>query len=763
MLLSVSDFCRRVESAADELVDQLAESTGRYGEEERHAWLASLPALARALSHTALGDVHVHFAERRHHAALEYQLPGAMSWCDVVLLGRHGPSPAVVVVELKHWNTTNDGPGLVEGLVRHQGQQELHPSDQVRGYVHYCQRFHSAIVDHGARVHGIVLMTRSTNVHPYRSPPNESLAANFPLYTMADEHVARELPRFLAARLTASDEAFARSFLQGTYRQDRGFMRQVGEAILNGDAGHFELLDNQRRAFGLCTAVVQQALVGAERRRRVIVVEGPPGSGKSAVAARLWATLVSDPAVPDGNVVLVTTSASQSSNLEYLVGRTVAARVGRGVARRASSFHPVSTTQLAALRRRHGDPDLYRDAARWRENLEDWRAAGGVPRPGAEDDACLVSLVYEAHALIDPGQPHGVGQFGFVPGFGPQAYHVMRCSRVAVFFMDSEQSFRARENTRLEQIRQWAAELGAEPPEVVSLAGAQFRCAGSAEYVAWVESLLAGQAAELNRVYASAWHGGARHTDAAGVGTPRPVYGNVSALPSPLRRTSDGERRVAEDGGAVRVRAPGPGRRDRFDFRVCSDPFEMEAALRERARDHDVRLLSTYSRAWKTGDVRAPHVLPAAAKDFCEVVEYPDGSRRTWSRIWNYVPDGSDYTAFVAGRAPHPISEDPLCEVGCTYAVRGFDFGYVGLLWLEDLVWRDGGWRVQLEHVHESGITPLVRAARREGGTAPSGPAGLTLLRKVTQAYRILLTRAIHGAYVWIKDEETRERVRSAL
>lgn len=31
------------------------------------------------------------------------------------------------------------------------------------------------------------------------------------------------------------------------------------------------------------------------------------------------------------------------------------------------------------------------------------------------------------------------------------------------------------------------------------------------------------------------------------------------------------------------------------------------------------------------------------------------------------------------------MHQDPLSEVGCPYVVRGFDFDYVGLLWLEDI------------------------------------------------------------------------------
>jgi len=359
--------------------------------------------------------------------------------------------------------------------------------------------------------------------------------------------------------------------------------------------------------------------------------------------------------------------------------------------------------------------------------------------------------VDEAHALINPEREYGVGQYGFVTGVGPQAYHIMRCSRVTVFFLDPEQSFRSRENTTIGDIEAWAQELGATV-ERVSLHGAQFRCAGSSEYVAWVESLLSGASAELNRVFASAWYAGAIRQHARS--------GNVIAFPQRNERPS-----VQED---VAVAEPAVSyvvdlsRRISMDFRLYSDPFEMERDLRSLSENFVVRVLSAYSREWKTKGSTYPHRLPAEALDFHELVTLEHGEQRFWSRPWNFVPKG-DYTGFIAGRPGTPIHDDPLCEVGCTYAVRGFDFDYVGLLWLEDLIWRDGRWFVQLEHVHESGIGQLVREARREGSLAPAGPKGANVLERVRQAYRILLTRAIRGVFLWIPDAETRAHVGMSL
>jgi DUF2075 family protein len=313
-----------------------------------------------------------------------------------------------------------------------------------------------------------------------------------------------------------------------------------------------------------------------------------------------------------------------------------------------------------------------------------------------------------------------------------------------VFFLDPEQSFRVRENTTIEDISAWALELGASV-ERVSLHGVQFRCAGSAEYVAWVESLLGGGSAALNRVYASVWHRG------KSISRGKPIAnhsGNVIAFPACKEGFAQAGHVAAEGTHGYVVPRLGASEAG-MDFRVFRDPFEMESELRRIADGCSVRLVSTYSRPWKTESSTFPHRLPSEALDFNEVVESQDGKQRTWSRPWNFVP-GQDYTGFVAGRPGLPIHDDPLCEVGCTYAVRGFDFDYLGLLWLDDLLWRDGKWIAHLKNVHE-------------GPVAPAGPKGANVIEKLRQAYRILLTRAIRGMFVWIPDNETREHVMRSL
>jgi DUF2075 family protein len=746
MLITIEEFRRRVATDTTGLISRLQEETGRYGGEEAQAWESSLTKLSRAFQDRSFQPLHLFFGSRGN-LALEYQMPAASSWADVVLLGSYESAPAAVILELKDWTTAADKPGKAEGLVERAGRQELHPSDQVRGYTEYCRRFHSAI-EGEAKLHGCVLFTHQVYTDAYTTAPNEQLARNYPIFTTASEDVTKRFPEFFRTRLTEPDEEFAIRFATGRYRQQRGFVAQIGAQILNPDSSPFELLDNQRRAFALCKAVVDECFLSGSStkpKKRVVIVKGPPGSGKSAIAARLWASLVTDDRLPEGDVVFTTTSMSQNSNWAYIFDQ-VAEEGGQALVRKASIFTPLSTHGLGTLRGVHG-ATLMSDAAQWRENLQLLRKLGRGFHDGSRDGQNLVTVVDEAHSLINPEHTAGRGQFGFVTTLGPQAYHIIRTSQLAIFLLDPEQGFRERENTTVDDIEKWSQELGAGKLEMINLEGAQFRCAGSAEYVNWLESVLQGAPASRNQVLASAW----QRDPIAGTAP------NIIDFETEVQKRELA--RAAEEEPPFRIirRAYVPG----FEFKIVDNPTELEQELRERARQgNSVRLLSSYSREWKTVDAVAPHDLPASMQDFCETY-VENGVQNVWSRVWNYVPRGSDYTAFVRAAAGSKMAEDPLSEVGCPYAVRGFDYDYVGILWLDDLIWRGHHWEINAATVHERGIARLARLARHEG--TQTAPATHELLQRTVQAYRILFTRALKGAYVWIPNEETRRYIQASL
>jgi hypothetical protein len=300
---------------------------------------------------------------------------------------------------------------------------------------------------------------------------------------------------------------------------------------------------------------------------------------------------------------------------------------------------------------------------------------------------------------------------------------------ITVFLMDAQQGFRERENTTIEDIRRWASELGAEHFDTISLDGCQFRCSGSKEYVDQIDNVLGITKPKVEVDYII-------ETDQEKTPIAAEQLENSRAPFFILKKTIS------------------------FDVIFCPTPIDMEQALRKQvAEGHTCRLLASYSREWKTNEVARPHVLPPQMMDFHEPVSTSSGEVR-WSKIWNFAPN-MDYTLFVQAPLGSEMHNDPLCEVGCPYVVRGFDFDYVGLLWMEDLVWRTDRWQVMPEHVHERGVKRLITAARREQN--PFGPAHESLLQTVHQAYRILLTRAIKGLYIWCSDTETQNYLRKTF
>ena len=335
-----------------------------------------------------------------------------------------------------------------------------------------------------------------------------------------------------------------------------------------------------------------------------------------------------------------------------------------------------------------------------------------------KDNLHFLSIVDEAHALINPlAEGFCTNKTaGWCFQMGPQVYHIIRESQISVFFTDGKQSFRDNETTSIADIEKYARHLGAEV-EVISLEGMQFRCAGSKEYVDWVDNL-------FNK---------------------EPLI-NVDQW------------------------------KEKFGLNIVDYPSEMEDFLRLKISegDNSVRILSSYSQKWVSGSVLNPnHDQESEAFDFI----LDDKNNTQFKKYWNN-PGG--YNIFVQG-SHGKMNEDPLAEVGCPYVVRGFDYNYIGLLWLDDIVRRGDKWMISLKNAQETanGSTRKrakdEQKARRRSLGIRAGEIDLVeadnsncpytqaFFQTIAQAYRIVMTRAIKGICIYIKDKETRDYIRTIL
>ncbi len=732
MIYTVKEFCGLVSRDLSGFINQLHRIPRVVSDREVAAWDASFRQVSAVLSlamskSPQIANVHVSTS----NMMLEYKLPSASAWCDLVLLGRDKANkPQVLIIELKNWlKNQNDTPAKSEGLILHHGVPHQHPADQVKGYTEYCRRFHSTVQEYKATVDGCVYFTQDINLDPYIIHPNDILTTEYPLFNV---EMNNGLADYITNRIAEGDHTFADKFSKGYYLQDRNILLQVAQNLKNSSASPFVLLDEQRRGFYLVQHILKGRLL--DKKKEVIVVQGPPGSGKSAVAVNIWFDSVLK-YVKDRkagkeahNVVFVTTSSSQSHNWKHTFEINGGVYGANKMILRANDFNPGmngSNIKSYINKFRYINPNYVIEAANNSESLDRnyWRdylqlmkdQDGGIKY---KDNQHFLAVVDEAHALINPNpQKYASNKpAGWCVQMGPQVYHIIRASQVSIFFLDSKQSFRDNETTNIDDIKRYADELDATFTSI-SLEDMQFRCGGSKEYVDWVDGLFS-----------------------------RDPLLNVAQWIN------------------------------RIPLSVVDYPSDMEEYLRLKIQNEqaNTRILSSYTRDWVTNKVANPHLLPDERKDFY----LEDKGNKVFSKYWN---DWKSYENFVQAPDGSAMYEDPLCEVGCPYVVRGFDYDYVGLLWLEDVVYRSGKWMLNMQYIKETANNITYSRAMKEqiavlkdkGRKKVTNkditlvntdmPATAKLFQKVTEAYRILLTRATKGNVLYIKDEETRNYIKQLI
>ena len=160
----------------------------------------------------------------------------------------------------------------------------------------------------------------------------------------------------------------------------------------------------------------------------------------------------------------------------------------------------------------------------------------------------------------------------------------------------------------------------------------------------------------------------------------------------------------------------------------------MQAQLAQHIVEGDnARMIAGF--CWKWSDPDANNEL------------VPDVVIGDWSRPWNRKERGGEppnrhpYTLW----ATQPSGFD---EVGCIYSAQGFEFDYCGIIVGDDLVWRDGVWVAQKTASQDS----AVKKTKTE-----------TLPSLLAHTYRVLLSRAMKGTYVYFTDEKTHRHFQELL
>ncbi|MGW9027903.1 DNA/RNA helicase domain-containing protein [Streptomyces sp. NPDC055722] len=391
------------------------------GQSELNSWSKSWPALLTVLGNAGLDELYL---------LLEYELPGTSQRLDALLLGQRSDRLVAVVVELKQWSVAAAHPAG-SGMLTVSGRDVLHPARQVGGYIAYLNDWVPADLDLEVRGLAYLHNAPADLVGRLRAAAASGPSAAYPLLGADDLPEDADAPQ-LAQRLLCADlepaapDAIA-DFHLAQHRPSARLLSRAADTIRGKDG--FRLVGEQDAA----RQAIHRAIAATDHGNpgHMVVVTGGPGTGKTAIAARIL-----------GDLCL-----RQRANPRLLSpSGTLTQQLIRAVGDSAKGLIHTLTTQL----------------------------------PGGLDKDTSVVLLDEAHrARTDPQHRHS--EF---PNLFTRLVGSCAC---LVLFLDERQIVRPSEGTTLHELRRLAHNRRYSFAHIDLTS--QFRCSGSRAYLDWIDAL----------------------------------------------------------------------------------------------------------------------------------------------------------------------------------------------------------------------------------------------------------------------------------
>lgn len=368
--------------------------------------------------------------------AIEYNIPTTSKRIDFILTGINaGNTKTVVIIELKQWSDcssvqSEDGI-VVETYVGGGMRRTAHPSYQAMSYAAYIDNYNEAAQN------GKMELLPCAFLHNYHFKENDPICAEqykdyieaAPMFGAEDFPKLRE---FITEHIKRGDDGKTVYEIEhGRFRPSKSLQDCLGP-MLRGNQ-EFVMIDDQKVAFEMAMSMTKNAV--AFGKKKVLVVEGGPGTGKSVLAINLLVEL------------------TKCNIASFYVTRN-------------------GTPRAVFKKKLQGD---------FKKNYIDSCFQNSGNFYDVETNAIDSLVVDEAHRLTEKS--------GFMNNLGEnQIKEIINAAKCAVFFIDEDQRVTVKDIGTVDLIKKYTEELGAEY-EKIELES-QFRCNGSDGYLAWLDNLL---------------------------------------------------------------------------------------------------------------------------------------------------------------------------------------------------------------------------------------------------------------------------------
>lgn len=390
---------------------------------EAQAFQNSLPYVGNVLAGSQLAD--------DVGVAIEYRIPQSSKRIDFLVTGRNEKQhPVAVIIELKQWthvqSTTMDA--IVRTWVGGKEQEVLHPSYQAWSYAQFIRDFNEYADKHRVGLYPCAYLHNCQTDDEIRNGFYWEHLDRAPLFIGFEADRLRE---FIEHHVRTGDRG------ELLYKMDKGKIRPSKgltdhlSSLLAGNS-EFTLIDEQKIVF---EAALNLSSMASLKNKRVLIVQGGPGTGKSVVAINLLVELSQR-----GKVVQYTT--------------------------KNSAPREVFKSKLAGTLKKTRIDNLFKNSGFYYEC--------------ANGDLDVI-IVDEAHRLTEKS--------GMFKNLGEnQVKEIIEASKLSVFFLDESQKVTLNDIGSVEEIITWAEKFGASVTQLEL--PSQFRCNGEDGYIAWLDNVL---------------------------------------------------------------------------------------------------------------------------------------------------------------------------------------------------------------------------------------------------------------------------------
>lgn len=363
--------------------------------------------------------------------AIEYQLPQSGKRLDFILTGLDDDrNEYAIMIELKQWSSASltDKDGIVETVINRGLKETPHPSYQVWSYASLLKNFNETVETDRINLQPCAYLHNYVADEVIRHNQYKEYIDKAPVFLRGE---AVKLRDFIKRYVKHGDQT------KILYRIDNGRIRP-SKMLADSMVGllknnpEFIMIDDQKIVFETGLALSRHA---SEGKKKVLIVNGGPGTGKSVVAINLLVAL-------------------------NKMGLT-AQYVSKNAAPRA-----VYESKLTGTLKKTDISNLFRGSGAFIE---------------ANPNEFNTLIVDEAHRLNE--------RSGLYSNLGEnQIKELINASRCTIFFLDEDQRIHLNDIGTSKEIKKWASRLGADVYE--TNLSSQFRCNGSDGYLAWLDNTL---------------------------------------------------------------------------------------------------------------------------------------------------------------------------------------------------------------------------------------------------------------------------------